>query len=276
MTQGARHRSGTQAGAAQYPAHAAFTESVEAEAEQNVKRLRHHPSIVIFGQSIAPLGFCRPRVVAPSDALLPFPFPFPRSRQQRRHVARPPALGRVAHAADGCRTDHPPDYQIAESLNLELDYADETSDFRNTNFPARWIYERLLPAVVERLCDIHYHRSSPYSGFGKPTNDKTCGDLHQCQPAHRSYIYPLTPASQGTCGTGRRSHGTTGTSSLAASSPNLECLFTLCRPTGECPILTVSALFYREGYPDIRTVDYWLGGNNAERYPQSRCVHHLY
>ena len=34
--------------------------------------------------------------------------------------------------------------------------------------------------------------------------------------------------------------------------------------------------FFREGYPDIRTVDYWLGGNNAERYPQSRCVHHLY
>ena len=29
---------------------------------------------------------------------------------------------------------------------------------------------------------------------------------------------------------------------------------------------------YREGYPDIRTVDYWLGGDKAERYPQSRCA----
>ena len=26
----------------------------------------------------------------------------------------------------------------------------------------------------------------------------------------------------------------------------------------------------RQGYPNIRTVDYWLGGDKAERYPQSR------
>jgi len=29
---------------------------------------------------------------------------------------------------------------------------------------------------------------------------------------------------------------------------------------------------YREGYPNIRTVDYWLGGNKSERFPQSRCL----
>ena len=34
----------------QYPAYDSFTKSVELEAEQNVKRLRHHPSIVIFGE----------------------------------------------------------------------------------------------------------------------------------------------------------------------------------------------------------------------------------
>ena len=73
------------------------------------------------------------------------------------------------------------DYQVAESLNLELDYADETSDFRNTTFPARYIYERLLPSVVAKLSDTHCHRSSPYSGYGKPTTDKTYGDLHQCK-----------------------------------------------------------------------------------------------
>jgi len=30
-----------------------------------------------------------------------------------------------------------------------------------------------------------------------------------------------------------------------------------------------------EGYPDIRTVDYWLDGNDKERFPQSRinCSH---
>lgn len=37
-------------------------------------------------------------------------------------------------------------FQVAESLKLELDYSDETSDFRKTNFPARHIYERTLPA----------------------------------------------------------------------------------------------------------------------------------
>lgn len=72
------------------------------------------------------------------------------------------------------------DYQIAESFKLDLDYSDEESDFRKTNFPARHIYERLLPSVVSKFSNIHYHRSSPYSGYGKPTTDKQHGDLHQC------------------------------------------------------------------------------------------------
>ena len=76
------------------------------------------------------------------------------------------------------------DYQLAESCKLQLDYSDEKSDFRDTDFPARYIYERLLPSVVGRLTDIHYHRSSPYSGFGKPTTDRTYGDLHQCTLSH--------------------------------------------------------------------------------------------
>lgn len=72
------------------------------------------------------------------------------------------------------------DYQIAESFKLDLDYSDEESDFRKTNFPARHIYERLLPSVVSKFSNTHYHRSSPYSGYGKPTTDKQHGDLHQC------------------------------------------------------------------------------------------------
>lgn len=28
----------------------------------------------------------------------------------------------------------------------------------------------------------------------------------------------------------------------------------------------------RQAYPNIRTVDYWIGGDISERYPQSRCV----
>ncbi|CAK5275576.1 unnamed protein product [Mycena citricolor] len=116
-------------GCGQYPAYQSFLDSVQEEAEQNVKRLRKHPSIVIFAGNNE-------------------------------------------------------DYQIAESLNLELDYADEKSDYLKTNFPARHIYERLLPDVVGRLSDVFYHRGSPYSGQGKPTTDKAYGDLHQWNVWH--------------------------------------------------------------------------------------------
>ncbi|KAK0482107.1 glycoside hydrolase family 2 protein [Armillaria luteobubalina] len=148
-------------GCGQYPAYDSFLESVNEEAVQNVKRLRHHPSIVIF------------------------------------------------------------DYQIAESLNLELDYSDEKSDFRKTNFPARHLYERVLPSIVQQYSDIYYHRSSPYSGFGKDTRDQKYGDLHQCMLPWRSVPY-------------------------FSNYPR------------------------SEGYPDLRTVDYWLGGDTSQRYPQSR------
>ena len=70
---------------------------------------------------------------------------------------------------------------MAEQLKLELDYDDEKSDYRKTNFPARHIYERTLPEAVAKLSDIHYHRASPYSGYGKPTTDREYGDLHQCE-----------------------------------------------------------------------------------------------
>jgi beta-mannosidase len=75
------------------------------------------------------------------------------------------------------------DYQLAEANNLQLDYSDEdpNTDFRKTDFPARHIYERVLPSITERLSDVHYHRSSPYSGFGKVTTDQLYGDLHQCK-----------------------------------------------------------------------------------------------
>lgn len=101
-----------------------------------------------------------------------------------------------------------PDYQVAEQLGLELDYSDETGDFRKTNFPARHIYERVLPHIVEKYSDIHYHRGSPYSGQGRPTTDQTLGDLHQCK------LFEPWPCGlqieihlQGTSGTGRRNHG---------------------------------------------------------------------
>ncbi|GJE84980.1 glycoside hydrolase family 2 protein [Phanerochaete sordida] len=165
-------------GCGQYPAYDSLLKSIEIEAEQNVKRLRHHPSVVIFAGNNE-------------------------------------------------------DYQVAESFKLELDYNDEHSDFRKTNFPARHIYERLLPGVVEKFSNIFYHRSSPYSGFGKPTTDRTYGDLHQWNVWHGSQ-----------------------------------------EPWHNWDILAGRFVseFGMQGYPDIRTVDYWLGGNKAERFPQSRTM----
>ncbi|TCD70426.1 hypothetical protein EIP91_003507 [Steccherinum ochraceum] len=167
-------------GCGQYPAYDSFLDSVSLEAEQNVKRLRHHPSVVIFAGNNE-------------------------------------------------------DYQVAESYKLDLDYDDEHSDFRKTNFPARHIYERLLPSVVEKFSDIHYHRSSPYSGYGKPTTDKTYGDLHQWNVWHGSQ-----------------------------------------EPWHNWDILAGRFVseFGMEGYPNIRTVDYWLGGDEKERYPQSSYVYY--
>ncbi|KAH8830756.1 glycoside hydrolase family 2 protein [Flagelloscypha sp. PMI_526] len=161
-------------GCGQYPAYDSFLESVEEEAIQAVKRLRHHPSLVIW------------------------------------------------------------DYQIAESYDLELDYSDETSDFRKTNFPARHIYERLLPKVVSDNCNIHYHRSSPYSGHGKKSSDKQHGDLHQWNVWH---------------GTQEPWHNWDILAGRFVSE------------------------FGMEAYPNIRTAEGWLGeGPDAadNRYPQSR------
>ncbi|EGO27915.1 glycoside hydrolase family 2 protein [Serpula lacrymans var. lacrymans S7.9] len=162
-------------GCGQYPAYDSFLKLVEVEAEQNVKRLRHHPSVVIFAGNNE-------------------------------------------------------DYQLAESIKI-VDYSDETSDFRKTEFPARYIYERTLPSIVNKFCDIFYHRSSPYSAPGVVTTDKTLGDLHQWNVWHGSQ-----------------------------------------EPWHNWDILAGRFVseFGMEGYPNIRTVDYWLAGDKLERYPQSR------
>ncbi|KAF8591572.1 glycoside hydrolase family 2 protein [Ramaria rubella] len=174
-------------GCGQYPAYDEFLKQVAEEAEANVKRLRHHPSVVILGMAHVP--------------------PLPAGNNE--------------------------DYQIAESLHLELDYSDEKSDFTKTNFPARHIYERLLPEITNRLSDIYYHRGSPYSGYGKVTTDRTVGDIHQWNVWH---------------GTQEPWHNWDILSGRFVSE------------------------FGMEGFPDVRTVDYWLGGNKEERYPQSKTM----
>ncbi len=67
------------------------------------------------------------------------------------------------------------DYQVAESVGA-YDPTFE-GDFTQTRFPAREIYERLLPAVCAALDPTRpYWRGSPYGGAS--TRDQTVGDRH--------------------------------------------------------------------------------------------------
>ena len=112
-------------GCGNYPAYPEFLQSVEREAIVNVKRLRHHPSIVIYAGNNE-------------------------------------------------------DYQYMESEGLEYDPMDKNpANWLKTTFPARYIYEKILPDVCKNLIpDTYYHPGSPYGG-GKDTRDPTVGDLHQ-------------------------------------------------------------------------------------------------
>ncbi|KAH8592516.1 glycoside hydrolase family 2 protein [Bisporella sp. PMI_857] len=69
------------------------------------------------------------------------------------------------------------DYMLAERWGWEYDINDQKGPWDKTNFPAREIYERVLPAICEKLAgDVPYWRSSPYGG--KTSNDTTVGDTH--------------------------------------------------------------------------------------------------
>ncbi|KUJ20618.1 glycoside hydrolase family 2 protein [Mollisia scopiformis] len=69
------------------------------------------------------------------------------------------------------------DYMLAERWGWEYDPKDQEGPWDHTNFPARKIYERILPEVCERLAgDVPYWRSSPYGG--ETSNDLRVGDTH--------------------------------------------------------------------------------------------------
>ncbi|KJK80036.1 putative beta-mannosidase [Metarhizium anisopliae BRIP 53293] len=118
-------------GCGNYPAHNNFLKSVEREARQNVKRLRHHPSIVIWAGNNE-------------------------------------------------------DYQYAESEKLGYDPKDENPDnWLHSDFPARYIYEKVLPDICRELIpSTYYHPGSPWGG--KSTTDPTTGDIHQWNVWHGS------------------------------------------------------------------------------------------
>lgn len=102
-----------------YPAPEDFIQNIKNEAEQQVKRVGHHASLVIWAGNNE-------------------------------------------------------DYMIAEQRGWEYDIHDEKGPWDKTSFPAREIYERVLPEICERLAgDVPY---CPYGGSF--SNDTTVGDTH--------------------------------------------------------------------------------------------------
>ncbi|KAH6988921.1 glycoside hydrolase superfamily [Ilyonectria sp. MPI-CAGE-AT-0026] len=110
---------------ASYPVYPKFLQSVEEEARQNIRRLRNHPSVVIWAGNNE-------------------------------------------------------DYQVQERYKLEYKRDDTDPDsWLKSTFPARYIYEHLLPKwIKEEDPSMTYHPGSPW-GDGKHTTDPTVGDIHQ-------------------------------------------------------------------------------------------------
>uniref|UniRef100_A0A8H7TPT4 Beta-mannosidase B n=1 Tax=Bionectria ochroleuca TaxID=29856 RepID=A0A8H7TPT4_BIOOC len=108
-----------------YPVYDSYLNNFELEARQQIRRLRTHPSVVIWAGNNE-------------------------------------------------------DYQVQEKYKLEYNYEDKNPEsWRRSTFPARYIYEHLLPKLVQEEDPyMIYHPSSPW-GDGKPLDDPTVGDIHQ-------------------------------------------------------------------------------------------------
>jgi beta-mannosidase len=168
-------------GCGNYPAFPAFLDLVKAEAEANIKLLRHHPSIVIWAGNNE-------------------------------------------------------DYQYQESENLTYDYSNkDTESWLKTDFPARYIYEKILAdACAEFIPDTYYHYGSPWGG-GVNTTDPTIGDIHQWNVWH-------------------------GTQEKYQDFDKLVGRFV--------------SEFGMEAFPSIKTIDAFLplGAKDPDRYPQSSTI----
>ena len=168
-------------GCGNYPAWKELRESIRLEAEQNVKLLRHHPSIVIWAGNNE-------------------------------------------------------DYQMAESINLTYDYENKDAEsWLETDFPARYIYEKILSDVCADLIPrTYYHPGSPW-GAGKDTRDPTVGDIHQWNVWH-------------------------GTQEKYQNFDKLVGRFV--------------SEFGMEAFPSVKTIDAYLplGKDDPDRYPQSSTV----
>ncbi|KAL8691912.1 MAG: hypothetical protein Q9218_002958 [Villophora microphyllina] len=165
-----------------YPVRDCFLDLVKREATINVKRLRHHPCIVIWAGNNE-------------------------------------------------------DYQYRETENLQYDPKDTDPDkWLKTDFPARYIYEKVLADVTGELVpSTYYHFGSPFGG--KSTRDPTIGDIHQWNVWH-------------------------GTQEQYQSWDRLGGRFV--------------SEFGMAAFPSVRTIDSYLplGPDDPERYVQSSTIDH--
>jgi beta-mannosidase len=168
-------------GCGNYPAFPEILSSIRQEAEENVKLLRHHPSIVIWAGNNE-------------------------------------------------------DYQYQESMWLTYDYKNKDAEsWLKTNFPARYIYEKILADVcAELIPGTYYHFGSPW-GAGVHTSDPTVGDIHQWNVWH-------------------------GMQEKYQNFDKLGGRFV--------------SEFGMQAFPDVRTIDAYLplGKDDPDRYPQSSTV----
>ncbi|KAH6633962.1 glycoside hydrolase family 2 protein [Chaetomium sp. MPI-SDFR-AT-0129] len=168
-------------GCGNYPAWPELRESIHREATENVKLLRHHPSIVIWAGNNE-------------------------------------------------------DYQYQESAGLTYDYANKDAEsWLKTDFPARYIYEKILSDVCAELVpNTFYHPGSPW-GAGRDTHDATVGDIHQWNVWH-------------------------GTQEKWQNFDKLVGRFV--------------SEFGMEAFPSVKTIDSFLplGKDDPDRYPQSSTV----
>ncbi|KAK3987079.1 hypothetical protein QBC44DRAFT_352046 [Cladorrhinum sp. PSN332] len=168
-------------GCGNYPAWPELRASIETEAKENVKLLRHHPSIVIWAGNNE-------------------------------------------------------DYQYQESAGLTYDFENkDAKSWLKTDFPARYIYEKILADVCEELIPgTFYHPGSPW-GAGRDTHDATVGDIHQWNVWH-------------------------GTQEKWQDFDKLGGRFV--------------SEFGMQAFPSVKTIDAYLplGKNDPDRYPQSSTV----
>ncbi|KAH8703623.1 putative beta-mannosidase B [Talaromyces proteolyticus] len=168
-------------GCGNYPAYAEILDLIQREAEDNVKRLRHHPCLVIWAGNNE-------------------------------------------------------DYQYQEDEKLTYDYENKNPDsWLQTDFPARYIYEKVLADVCSSLIpETAYHYGSPWGG-GVATTDRTVGDIHQWNVWH-------------------------GTQARYQDFDKLVGRFV--------------SEFGMEAFPNIKTIDSFLplGKADPDRYPQSSTI----